>query len=75
MLHTLATGAVWSKPQSLRWALEMLDPRWRGLLERALALKKGDPRSSEPADPQDVAATRAFARSALEVAARLSPSA
>ena len=71
MLHTLATGAVWSKPQSLRWAMDNLDPTWRGLIARAMAVKKGDPRSSAPADPHDVAETRAFANASLAVASRL----
>jgi hypothetical protein len=67
MLHTLSTGAVWSKKASMTWAQTALDPQWRDLIARAAAVRKGDAaQSSQPADPQEVAATRAFARYALE---------
>jgi len=67
MLHTLATGAVWSKPASMAWAQGALDPAWRELIARAAAVRKGDAaQSGRPADPAQVAATRAFARYALE---------
>lgn len=68
ILHTLATGAVHSKKDSLAWAAETLDPRWRGLLLRARARSKGDPDAADPADPAEVAATRAFARYAVAYA-------
>ena len=42
MLHTLATGAVWSKKASMAWAQGALDPQWRGLIARAAAVRKGD---------------------------------
>lgn len=67
MLHTLVTGAVWSKKASFAWAAGALDPAWKGLIERAAAVRKGDAaQSAQPADPADVAATRAFARYAVE---------
>jgi hypothetical protein len=67
MLHTLATGAVWSKKASMTWAQGALDPAWRGLIARAAAVRKGDlAQSGAPADPADVAATRAFADYAVE---------
>lgn len=67
MLHTLATGAVWSKKAGFAWAAGALDPKWRGLIERAAAVRKGDAaQSGLSADPADVAATRAFARYAVE---------
>lgn len=66
MLHTLATGTVTSKKEAILWALETLDPKWRGLLGRALATRKGDREAWNPTDPADEAATRAFA---LEVVA------
>jgi Domain of unknown function (DUF4111) len=69
MLHTLATGAVWSKKASLAWAAGSLDPQWRGLIERAAAVRKGDAaHSGQPADPAEVAATRAFALYARDYA-------
>ena len=62
MLHTLSTGAVWSKPASMAWAQAALDPAWRGLIARPAEVKKGDEASSgRPADPAEVVATRAFA--------------
>ena len=67
MLHTLATGAVHSKKAGFAWASHALDPQWRGLIERAAAVRKGDTaQSGRPADPADVAATRAFVRYAIE---------
>jgi hypothetical protein len=62
MLHTLATGAVWSKTASMAWAAGALDPGWRGLIERAATVRKGDAaQAGQPADPAEVEATRAFA--------------
>jgi hypothetical protein len=62
MLHTISTGAVWSKKASMAWAQAALDPQWRGLIARAAAVRKGDAaQSGQPADPAEVAATRAFA--------------
>lgn len=69
MLHTLATGAVWSKKASFAWAAGALDPQWRGLIERAAAVRKGDAaQSGRPADPAEAAATRAFALYARDYA-------
>jgi len=71
MLHTLATGAVWSKPASLAWAQGALDPQWRGLIARAAAVRKGDAaQSGQPADPAEVAAIRAFVSYAMAHAER-----
>jgi hypothetical protein len=71
MLHTLATGAVHSKKAGLVWAGSALDPKWRGLIERAAAVRKGDAaQSGRPADPADAAATHDFARYAVEHADR-----
>lgn len=67
MLHTLATGAVWSKKASMAWAQGALDPQWRGLIGRAAAVRKGDDaQAGAPADPAEVGATRAFARYAVD---------
>ncbi|HEY8004064.1 MAG TPA: aminoglycoside adenylyltransferase domain-containing protein [Phenylobacterium sp.] len=71
MLHTLSTGAVHSKKASMAWAAAALDASWRGLIERAAAVRKGDAaQSGQPADPADVAATHAFARYAVAHADR-----
>jgi hypothetical protein len=69
MLHTLATGAVWSKKASMAWAQEALDPAWRGLIARAAVVRKGDKaQSGAAADPAEVEATHAFARYAVAYA-------
>ena len=69
MLHTLATGAVWSKKASMAWAQATLDPAWSGLIARAAAVRKGDAAPSEaPADPAEIEATQAFARYAVAYA-------
>jgi hypothetical protein len=69
MLHTLATGAVWSKKASMAWAQGALDPTWHGLIARAAAVRKGDAaQSGQPADPAEVEATHAFARYVVEYA-------
>jgi len=69
MLHTLSTGAVWSKKASMAWAQGALDPQWRELIGRAATVRKGDAaQSGRPADPAEVAATRAFARHAVDYA-------
>jgi hypothetical protein len=63
ILHTLATGAVWSKKASAAWAIAHLDPAWAPLIARAQAVKEGEREDAmSPADPADIAATRAFAR-------------
>lgn len=74
ILHTLETGAVWSKKASMTWAQNTLDPEWRGLIARAQELRKGDDsQAALPADPAEVAATRAFVRYAVDVADRFHP--
>jgi hypothetical protein len=67
MLHTLATGHVWSKKAGAAWALTHLDPAWGPLIARAQAIKEGprDEAMTAP-DAADVAATRAFVRYAIE---------
>ena len=67
MLHTLVTGAVWSKKASGAWATAHLGPAWAPLIARAQAIKEGSrAEAMSPADPADVAATRAFARHVVE---------
>ncbi len=72
MLATLETGEVLSKDQAARWAKGALDPRWHGLIDRASALR-GDPALGvrQPADPADLALTRAFIDDALSRASRV----
>ncbi len=71
ILHTLVTGEVTSKKVAMRWAEGALDPAWRGLIARARAVKKGDASEADlPADPAEVAATRAFGAYANSVADR-----
>ena len=67
MLHTLATGRVGSKKAATAWALAHLDPQWAALITRAQAIKEGSREEAvKPADPDDVAATSAFALYAIE---------
>ena len=67
MLHTMATGQVWSKRASAAWAQQHLGPDWAPLIARAQAIKEGDRAvAMEPADPAEVAATRAFVRHVIE---------
>jgi len=71
MLHTLETGRVGSKPEGAAWALRALDPRWRGLIERALAERPDQHlKVHQEADPDDLAATREFIRYALALSER-----
>jgi hypothetical protein len=73
ILHTIATGEVTSKKKAMTWAQETLDPKWRGLIARAAALKKGDEATAAlPADPADAAATHEFARYCIAFADRVS---
>lgn len=66
ILHTLETGEVTSKKAAMIWAEAALDPAWRGLIARARALRKGDEATAgRPADPAEIAATRAFADYAI----------
>jgi hypothetical protein len=62
-LYTLHNGTVVSKQAAAGWALESLDERWVGLIERALA-GRHDPAS--PATPEDVNGTLEFVRYSLE---------
>lgn len=65
ILYTLRTGEIASKPAASRWALGVLDARWRPLIERAW-LGRSSP--GDPAPPGDVDATLDFARYCLELA-------
>ncbi|RAK55166.1 hypothetical protein DJ017_11865 [Phenylobacterium soli] len=66
ILHTLETGRVTSKHEATDWAMAHLDGRWRELIGRAQALRKGMAEAWAPTDPAEAATTRAFARYAVE---------
>jgi hypothetical protein len=61
ILITFATGSVHSKRAALVWALEQFEPRWHGLIRRALK-DRADPsaRIERRADPAMIEPTRAF---------------
>jgi hypothetical protein len=68
MLHTLETGAVTSKRAATRWASTALDARWKSLI---LSSAQARPSTAlGPADPHQVAETRAFMRYARQRARR-----
>lgn len=60
-LYTVVTGSVTSKIPGGRWALGALDPRWHGLIQRAID-DRPDPwgRVHRPADPALLDPTRRF---------------
>jgi hypothetical protein len=67
MLHTLHNGRIESKPSGARWAVENLDGRWAGLIQRARQERPNPSRKvRQPADPADFESTREFVRYALE---------
>ncbi len=74
MLHTLATGTVVSKVAAAAWAQGQLEPRWTGLIQRAVA-DRPDPsmRARTPADPDDVAETLEFMRHVIAVSDTFGP--
>jgi hypothetical protein len=66
MLHTQETGRVGSKRAGAEWAIQNLDGRWTGLIERAWA-ERPNPgwKYSQPADPAEQQLTLDFIRYAL----------
>ena len=71
MLHTLQTGRVASKRAGAVWGQTHLEPRWHGLIERALAQRPNQyDKVHRPADPEDFSRTLAFIRYALEARER-----
>ncbi|MEP6910839.1 MAG: aminoglycoside adenylyltransferase domain-containing protein [Actinomycetota bacterium] len=70
LLHTLDAGVVASKRESGEWALDALDAEWASLIQQALD-DRPDPwlRVHQPADPDVVARTLAFADYAASSAA------
>jgi predicted nucleotidyltransferase len=75
-LHTLAVGAVTSKADAGRWALDELDPRWRPLIQQALD-DRPDPwlRVHRRARPGTVDPTWEFVDYVVGVAADVGPDA
>ena len=66
ILATIATGEVLGKRAAATWAEESLDPRWRGLVERAVADRPGPwQRVHQRADDELVRETLAFAEYAV----------
>lgn len=61
-LYTIHTGGVASKPAAAAWALQTLDARWAGLIERALAYPDGP-------QPDRLAETLEFIRFTVQQAA------
>jgi predicted nucleotidyltransferase len=53
MLYTLRYGAVLSKQDAARWALENMDPHWRPLIERARIGRQTPDLDSQPKDIQE----------------------
>lgn len=69
LLRTVAEARIGSKREAAEWARASLEPRWRPLVERALA-DRPDPwgRLHEPADPDAAEETVAFAAAAASKA-------
>lgn len=65
--HTLATGVAAPKPVAVSWARDVLDGRWRPLIDRTVAARASvhaDPHGR--ADPAELLETAAFVRYVLE---------
>ncbi len=68
MLHTLQTGRIESKPAGATWAKSVLDPRWRGLIQRAWEERPNPSlKVRQKADPGDFDSTLEFIKYALAV--------
>jgi predicted nucleotidyltransferase len=68
MLHTVQTARIESKPVSARWAKANLDPKWAGLIDRALAERPNQYGNVyQTADPEDFALTQVFIRYTLDM--------
>jgi hypothetical protein len=42
-LYTIEHGEVVSKPAAAKWAVDVVEDRWQGLIERSLAWQAGEP--------------------------------
>ena len=70
-LHTLATGGIASKKAGCAWAAAVLDSKWKGLVERAQAVREGDRiLAMAPAAAADIEATFEFVRYAMDLSNR-----
>jgi hypothetical protein len=58
-LYTLEHGEVVSKPAAAKWAVNVLEDRWQGLIERSLAWQAGEPL-------EEMEEVLAFIRSVIE---------
>jgi predicted nucleotidyltransferase len=66
MLHTLATGAVQSKPAGATWAKVTVGRTWTDLIDDAISARSGQyTKISHPSDPEKVKLTKAFIAYAL----------
>jgi hypothetical protein len=45
--YTIATGEIATKEAAAHYALEVFEPRWHGLVEDALAFRRGEPPSAQ----------------------------
>ncbi|MEM7735753.1 MAG: aminoglycoside adenylyltransferase domain-containing protein [Deinococcota bacterium] len=67
MLHTLATGRIDSKPAGAQWAQQALDSKWHELISQSWEARPNPSlKVKQPARDEDIAATKAFIRYALE---------
>jgi len=73
MLHDLQRGYPGSKRAGAEWAQAHLDPRWKGLIDRAWECRP-DPAFSvrQRADPADFASTLEFVAYVMAESARFS---
>jgi hypothetical protein len=68
MAETLRTGEVHSKRHGAAWAKKAMDPRWRGLIDRAERQRlRPIAELAMPADTRAVAETRSFIRYVVEL--------
>ena len=76
MLCTIQYATVASKKVSAEWAMDALEERWVGLIERAWR-QRPDPalKARSKADPEDARETAAFVQYALDLAAKGRPGA
>ena len=69
MLHTLATGAIHSKPSGVQWAQVTLDEQWHTLIAEAWQKRQNQyKRIADASDPEAVAQTIDFINYALKLA-------
>jgi hypothetical protein len=63
MLYTLQNRAILSKPAAAKWAINILDSKWKPLIERAII---GRQNPGMDAEPDDINATLDMMRYAAE---------